>query len=161
MGNKFRNEMEIKLGETKILLRPTFENIAATETNVGPIAYLGWKISRARAESEKKNASLDKALRSVMPLTEIALIIYYNQAATDPNDSTQKKFSREEIWDLVCIEGMGVSKPIIQFIARMVAGGKEIDDETLNDVKKKSKSTRLARMISYVGKSLSRAAKST
>ena len=122
MENKFRNELEIELAGEKLLLRPTFENIAAMETKLGGLAYLAWKFSRGGRDP--------KFLPS---LTECAEIIYLNQAANNPTDPTKKKFSMEEIWEKVQAEGLGVIKPITIFLGRISAGNKmapQVDELT-------------------------------
>lgn len=127
MENKFRNEMEIKLGPEKILLRPTFENIAATESNVGALQYLAVKSSRGIKDPKHG-----------LSMSEIAQIIYYNQAATDPTDVNKKKYSLEQIWDLTMQEGLYLFQPILIFLARMTAGNKYANIEGLTEEEKKS-----------------------
>lgn len=127
MENKFRNEMEIKCGSEKILLRPTFENIAATEANVGALQYLAVKSSRGIKDPKHG-----------LTMSEIAQIIYFNQAATDPSDVTKKKFSLEQIWDLTMQEGLYLFKPILIFLARMTAGNKYSDLDGMTEEEKKS-----------------------
>lgn len=127
MENKFRNEMEIKLGPEKILLRPTFENIAATEANVGALQYLAVKSSRGMKDPKHG-----------LSMSEIAQIIYYNQAAVNSEDVTKKKFSLEQIWDLVMQEGLYLFQPMLVFLARMTAGNKFASLEGLTEEEKKS-----------------------
>lgn len=129
MENKFRNEMEIKLGGETILLRPTFENIAAMESFVGSVAWLGWKFSRgvrvgADGKAIKQNVITEEAIKAIPTLSDSAKIIYYNQAACRADDPTQKKFSLEEIWDLVLQEGTPVVKHITMYLAGVTAGSK-------------------------------------
>jgi len=136
--NPFRNEAVIKLGAEEILLRPTFENIAAMESAVGAVSYLGWKYSKAHQLSVSK-ASLNDIIKASPPLSEIAQIIFYNQAATHPDDETKKKFSLEEIWSLVQHEGVRVVSPVVSYIATMVAGDKVTKpEENLETEEKKS-----------------------
>ena len=130
MENKFRNELEIEVAGTKILLRPTFENIAAMESNVGAVAWLGWKYSRGHGTKD--------AAKSIPPLTECAKIIYFNQAATDPQDATQKKFNLEQTWDLVLQAGAPVVKDVMTYLARLTAGNKSVDGEAVSEAEKKS-----------------------
>jgi len=122
--------MEIELAKVKILLRPTFENIAAMEENVGSIAWLGWKYSRGIGTKD--------AVKSIPSMSEVAKIIYFNQAATKADDVTQKKFSLEEIWDLVLQEGAGVSSKIMLYLGRITAGNKADEIEGLSETEKKS-----------------------
>jgi hypothetical protein len=121
--NPFRNEAVVKLGAHEILLRATFENIAAMEDAVGAVSYLGYKYSEAHRLSQK-NASLDKIVKASPPLSEIAKIIYFNQAATDPDDETKKKHSLEEIWEMVQEEGIACINPVVTYISILVAGKK-------------------------------------
>lgn len=140
--NKFRNEMEIELGSERILLRPTFENIAAMEANVGSVAYLGWKFSRGiRLGADGKAQVTDGAVKALPSLTECAQIIFFNQAATKPDDPTLKKFSLEEIWDLVLQHGSTICKTIVQYLAKITAGDKptvEKPQESIAEFEKKS-----------------------
>jgi len=124
MENKFKNEMNIKLGGEEILLRPTFENVASMEAKLGGIAYLAWKLSRSATNP------------SVLPsLTDLAQIIYFNQAATKADDQTKKKHSLDEVWALVQEEGLGVVKPVTEFLARIAAGNKMQSELTENQKK--------------------------
>jgi hypothetical protein len=138
MENKFRNELEITLGGEKILLRPTFENIAAMENNVGSVAYLTWKFSRGIRSVDGKSLASDAAVRSMPSMNEAAKIIYYNQAAHKQGDPTLKKYNLEEIWQLILEEGAGVAKHIILFLGRITAGNKAIDIDELSEGEKKS-----------------------
>lgn len=129
MENKFRNEMEITVGGQKILLRPTFENLAAMESVLGSLAYLGWKYSRG-VVLEKDGTiktNMEMAIRSLPPLSDAAKIIFFNQAATKPEDPTLKKYSLEEIWALVLEEGTPVTKQVVQYLARVTAGNKTLE----------------------------------
>ena len=127
MENKFRNEMEIQVGPEKILLRPTFENIAATEANAGALQYLAVKASRGNKDPKKG-----------LTMTEMAMIIYYNQAAVSSDDVTKKKYSLEQIWELVMQEGLYLYQPILVFLARMTAGNKYANVDELSEAEKKS-----------------------
>lgn len=129
MENKFRNEREITIGGEKILLRPTFENVAAMEENVGGLSFLAWKYSRAGA---------DGGAKALPGLAECAKIIYFNQAATKPDDPTQKRLSLEEVWELVSAEGVGVIKPVLEYLGRMTAGRKGDEVNELTEKEKKS-----------------------
>ncbi len=140
MENKFRNEMEIKLGEETILLRPTFENIAATEQTVGSISWLGWKYSRGVTIKDGKVNVGDRAMSSLPPITESTRIIYLNQAATKPGDDTQKKLTLEEVWDLVQMEGsLKVGNLVVTYLSKLTAGNRAIDKtEAPTEAEKKS-----------------------
>ncbi len=133
MENKFRNEMEIVLGGQKILLRPTFENIAAMESNVGSVAWLGWKYSRGvRIDSDGKVVAgdMEQTVRSLPSMSEAAKIIYLNQA--------EKKFSQDEIWELVLGSGSAVARQIVLYLARVTAGDRSIDKSEVTEDEKKS-----------------------
>jgi hypothetical protein len=131
MANKYKNEMEIELGPEKILLRPSFENMSDTEANVGGIGYLAFTFSRSSASK-----SIDDSVKQLPPLTMAAKIIYYNQAARKEEDSTLRKFSLEEIWDLVQDEGIKIIKPITNYLSIMTSGNK--NPTPISDAEKKS-----------------------
>jgi hypothetical protein len=122
MENKFRNEMEIELAGTKILLRPTFENVAAMETNMGGLAYLTWKMA--------SNGNSPKALPS---LSECAKIIFFNQS--EQKEDGTKKYSLEQIWEMIQEDGIVICKPVIQYLGRITAGNKNAQE--FSDFKKK------------------------
>jgi hypothetical protein len=134
MGNKFRNETEIVLGETKILLRPTFENIAAMESTVGSVAWLGWKYSRGiRLNEDGKPVSsndIEQTIKALPPLTEAAKIIYFNQA--------EKTYSQDEIWDMVQGAGIGIAKQVVLYLAKVTSGNKTVDEAEATEGEKKS-----------------------
>ncbi len=143
MENVKRNEMEIQVGPEKILLRPTFENLATLEAKVGSLSYLGWKFSRGvRVKREsttdfKMDRTLNSELAKDMPsLTEVAQIIYICQASTDPQDINKKKFSIEQIWDLVIGEGTVMVNRLLPFLAKLCAGNKLSPDELSESEKK-------------------------
>lgn len=141
MENKFRNEMTITLGDEKILLRPTFENVAAMEANVGSVSWLGWKFSRGvRLGKDNKPESIDMeaTVRSLPSLSETAKIIYFNQAVTKEGDPSAKKFSIDEIWQFVMDAGTPATKQVVQFLARITAGNRAMDDEEVTEGEKKS-----------------------
>lgn len=136
MANKYRNEMEIELGPNKILLRPTFSNIAETESNLGSVAYLAWKFSRS--VRSRANNEIEKSVKELPPLTECAQIIYYNQAEKDPDDASKRKLSLDDIWQMLLDHGAGnnLTVKITIFIGMMLSGGKQIEEEELLDEKK-------------------------
>jgi len=145
--NSARNEMIVKLAGEEILLRPTFENIAAMEANVGGVSYLGWKYSRGirtNASGEVDTTSLvsDMAIKSLPSMSEVAQIIYYNQAASKPDDPTQRKYSLEEIWDKMLKNGAGgITRTITIYLARLTAGDRLSVVDDLTDAEKKSSVT--------------------
>jgi hypothetical protein len=126
MENKYRNEMEIELAGEKILLRPTFENCAAIESSHGSLAWLGWKFSRGIRE-----------LKNMPGLTDVALLIYHMQAASDPDDANKKKYSLQEIWEKVQANGMTIPlmNKLIEFLARTTAGNKMANEPSENQKK--------------------------
>jgi hypothetical protein len=123
--NKFRNEMNIKLGSQEILLRPTFENVASMESNVGGLAFLAWKFSKgARAGN-----TMSENIQGMPSMTECAQIIFYNQAAVNQDDPTKKKLNLEEIWELVQEEGLySVVTSMTIYLAKITSGQKKVDE---------------------------------
>lgn len=140
MENKFRNELEITLGGEKILLRPTFENIAAMESAVGSVQWLTWKYSRGLASTKPntKTEVTEGVVKALPSLSEVAQIVYFNQAAVKPDDATQKKFSLEEVWDLVQAEGARCAGSILVYLGRITAGNKAAEVDELSENEKKS-----------------------
>lgn len=140
--NKARNELVIKVGGKEILLRPTFENIAAMETNLGSVAYLGWKYSRGVTMQNGKAVTTNEAIKSIPSMTEVAQIIYYNQASTKPEDSSLKKYSLEEIWDMMLKNGAAgeIVRSIVMYLAQLTAGDKINTVDDLSQEEKKSTS---------------------
>lgn len=140
--NKARNELVIKVGGKEILLRPTFENIAAMETNLGSVTYLGWKYSRGVTVQNGKASSGTDAIKSIPSMTEIAQIIYYNQASVNPEDNSLKKYSLEEIWGMMLKNGAAgeVVRSIVMYLAQLTAGDKINTVDDLSPEEKKSTS---------------------
>lgn len=141
MENKFRNEMEVEIGGKKILLRPTFENIAAMESNIGSLAWLTWKFSRGTKFTEdgkldRESLRSEEAIKSIPSLTDSTKIIYYNQAAH--GDSAHVKYSLEEIWDLVNKTGATVAPQVVIYLGRIMAGNKAVEKEEISNDEKKS-----------------------
>lgn len=139
--NNARNEVTIDLAGEKIILRPTFENIAAMESNLGGISYLGWKFSRGAKLDSNGNPVMDygQAAKNLPSMSEIAQIIYYNQAATKADDPTLKKYSLEEVFNLVVRTGQAkVVAPITMFITKLLAGDKLNPVDDITDEEKKS-----------------------
>lgn len=136
--NQFRNELKVTIGGSEILLRPTFENIAQVESNVGSISYLAWKFSRgvrrdATGGIDKASLSSEETIKGLPSLTEMAQIVYYCQA--------EKTHDLNSIWELII--GSGSSQSLLMqvtvFIGKMLAGSSfEVKEETLNESEKKS-----------------------
>lgn len=131
MANKYKNEMEIKLGAEVILLRPSFENISDMESNVGGVTYLAWKFSRGSTLS-----STTEKLKSLPTLSDITKIIYYNQAARKLDDPTLRKLSLEEVWVMVQDEGVRVIGPVTTYLTLIMAGNKGLEESSDTGEKK-------------------------
>jgi hypothetical protein len=129
MENLARNEMLITLGEEKILLRPTFENLSAMESKLGGIAWLAYKFGRG-LDMDTMKIDPGVSARNMPTLGEAAQIIFFNQA--------EKKFTQEEIFDLCLDQGISVCAHVVLFLGRMSAGNKM--QRGLSDRQKKSSS---------------------
>ena len=130
MANKYKNEYEIKMGSETILLRPTFENIADMESNIGGLTYLAWKFSRGMTSMDKV-----EAIKNMPSITEIAQIIYYNQAARKEDDTTKRKYALEEIWGMVQDEGIRLTKPVTEYLSIITAGNKNASQSSEQEKK--------------------------
>lgn len=120
--NPFKNEKLIKLGDQEILLRPSFENIAALEANVEPLMSITQRMSKGVGK---------------VPMTLLAQVIFYCQAERKADNQESYRFSLEEIWSLVQIEGGGtLYVPILSFIGSVFAGDKNAAE--LSERQKKS-----------------------
>lgn len=126
MANQFKNEMEIEVGGEKILLRPTFESLAAMESDLGGLPYLAYKFGQG-VDIETK--TIDKLLsaKSLPGVTETTKIIFYNQV--------EKKFTKEQIFDLVMAEGIRVCAQMVLFLVRCTAGNKLAKEPTKSQKK--------------------------
>lgn len=114
MENKFRNEMEIELAGQKILLRPTFENLAATESKIGSLPFLAFKYGKGVEISEGGSVKVNPEMLPAM--SEIATLIYLNQA--------EKKHSQESVMGLCLEHGLGCARFMLEYVARCTAGNK-------------------------------------
>jgi len=119
MENKFKNEMLIEVGGEKILLRPTFENLAAMESKMGGLAYLAFKYGKGIDIGSGKIDPLDAA-KSLPPLTDAVQIIYFNQHV----EEGEKRKGLEEIHQLCMTDGIKICTQIVIFLARCTAGNK-------------------------------------
>jgi hypothetical protein len=123
--------MEIEIGGEKILLRPTFKNMAAMETEMGSISSLVFKygknISANPTESEIRSA--------LPPLTDSAKVIFYNQA--DP------KYSIEEIYEKCLAEGVKCGAYVMLFLVRCTSGNKLAKEPTEKQKKNLKKSSQV------------------
>lgn len=124
MENVFRNEMEVIVGGEKILLRPTFENMAAMETKLGSVGYLAYKYG-AQVDPNSVN-NREQVLKVLPPLTEVAQIIYLNQA----KEPGMKHRDLEEIFQLCLADGIKVGAQIVLFLVRCTAGNKNAPELT-------------------------------
>lgn len=121
MENVFKNEMEIELAGEKILLRPTFQNLASMESLLGGLPYLAFKYGKGFDVATGKT---DQALsvKSMPPMTEVAQIVYLNQA--------EKKYTLEQVHDLVLGEGIKACASIVLYLVRCTAGNKLAKEPT-------------------------------
>lgn len=131
MENKFKNEMLINIAGEEILLRPTFENLAAMETKMGGIAYLAFKYGKG-IDVETMKIDPIAAAQSLPPLTDAAQIIFFNQVAPEG----EKKRTLEEIHELCLAEGLKVCTQVVMFLARCTAGNKFAQKELSKNQKK-------------------------
>jgi hypothetical protein len=128
MENKFRNELELELAGEKILLRPTFDNMALTENALGSISYLIYKFGKTLSPD------LDKLsmMQSLPPITTSAQVIFFNQA--------EKKYSLEQIYEKCLDEGAKVGAQVLLFLVRCTSGNKLIKEPSEKQKKNSKKS---------------------
>ena len=120
--NPFKNEKVIKLGEVEILLRPSFENIAALENNVEPLMSITQRMAKGATK---------------VPVTLIAQIIYYSQASRKAENLDAYFYSLEEIWGMLQTCGVAsVFNPVLGFIGQVFAGDKTANE--MSEAQKKS-----------------------
>lgn len=112
MANKLKNEMEIKLAGEVFLLQPNFNNVQNLENSpVGGIPKLGFEMSKGR----------------LLTLNEIAWVVYH---CHEP-----KKFTVDEIWEMVRHEGISCQPAVYQFLTNITAGDKTQVELTENQKK--------------------------
>lgn len=128
MENKFRNELELELAGEKILLRPTFENMAMMENALGSISYLVFKYGKNLAADLTESSMM----QSLPPLTHTAQIIFFNQA--------EKKYSLEEIYEKCLTEGAKCGAQVLLFLVRCTSGNKLIKEPSEKQKKNSKKS---------------------
>jgi hypothetical protein len=119
MANRFKNEIEITLGQEKVLLRPTFENLSAMESNIGAVVWLSWKFSKAGSSQD-----MGEATRSMPSFTEMVEVIYYNQ--TERSENGGRRLSKERIWELMQDEGVSLVGPITKYFTGIMSGNKHM-----------------------------------
>ncbi len=129
MENQYKNEMEITLGGEKILLRPTFENMAALETALGSIPFLMWKFGKGY-DPVKGVIDPELAAKSLPGFAECTQIIYTNQA--------EKKFTRDQIFEMVCNVGISIAPQMVVYISKSASGNKMAAEPTKRQKKKLS-----------------------
>lgn len=123
--NKFRNELEIEIAGQKILLRATFDNLAATESELGSLGYLAAKYGRGVEIGTDGRAKVNA---DVLPsMTSVAKMIYLNQA--------EKKFSQEEIFQLCLASGLQSSKFMLEYLALCTSGNRYQQEMTEGEKK--------------------------
>jgi len=116
--NPHRNEVQVQLAGESILLRPTFENLAALEADVGGIPWLAWKYGRGVNIDKKGKVTLDE--NALPPLSITTKIIFHSQV---PAEGAPRK-GLEEVHELVMAEGMTASRFALDFIMKCTAGNK-------------------------------------
>lgn len=126
MENQFKNEMEITLAGEKILLRPTFENLAALETIMGGIPYLMWKFGKGY-DISKGVVDPEAAAKALPGYTDCTQIIYTQQA--------ERKYTREQVFELVKKEGVSIAPKLVLYITQ-VSRGNEFAQEPSKRQKK-------------------------
>lgn len=114
MANKFKNEMEITLAGEKILLRPTFDNLAEMESKIGGLPYLAHKYGSGISKDE--NGKIAVSAKSLPPMTETAIMIYTNQA--------ERKYTQEQIFEMCLADGVQVSIHFLSFLGKCTMGNK-------------------------------------
>lgn len=123
--NPARNEVVVKLAGQDILLRPTFENLASIEAELGGLPYLAQKFG-AGVDLAKPNA-LELA-KSLPGITEAVKIIHLAQA--------EKKFSRDEIFEMTMKgNSLVASRAALHFVMICVTGNKLAEEPTPEEKK--------------------------
>jgi hypothetical protein len=103
MINPLKNELEIELGAEKLLLRPSFENLAALEAQIGPLDSLSFSLSRQTEDKPR-----------LLSITESVRIIFHCQ---EP-----KNLSISEIHSLVMSAGIKARSQLYKFLLTITAG---------------------------------------
>ncbi len=131
--NKFKNEMQIKIGEVEILLRPTMENIASVESLLGGVQYLAFKYGRGIGKSDP----LEQA-KYLPTMVECSKIIYLCQARHNPENPELKEYSQEQVFQMLMGSMKNIPAQIMIFMGRMLAGNKMAPDFSENTKKNSS-----------------------
>ena len=99
--SKIKNEKTITLAGSEILLRPTFANCEALESDLGfGLPVLAHNLSQ-----------------KILPgMIQMAKVIYHCQA--------QKVYTKDDIWEMVQSEGMLIMTDILIFVGSITAGDK-------------------------------------
>jgi len=107
--NKYKNEKLINVGGTEILLRPTFNNCASLEGDLGyGLPQLAFNLTKAKLPA----------------MTELTKVIYHCQDV--------KNLNQEQVWELVMGEGVGIMAVVLEFVARITIGNKANVEEKKN-----------------------------
>lgn len=120
--------MIITIAGEKILLRPTFENMAMMEGKLGSIGSMIYKYGAAAAVSNLNHATM---MKSLPPLNEAAQIIFFNQA--------EKKYSIDEIYEKCLEEGIKVGAEVLLFLVRCTSGNTKLAEPTEKQKKNSKK----------------------
>lgn len=99
--SNIKNEQIIEIAGNKILLRPTFENCEALESDLGyGLPVLAHNLTQKKLPG----------------MADITKVIFHCQE--------KKVFSKQEIWEQVMSEGMMVMTQILIFVGKITAGDK-------------------------------------
>lgn len=113
MANKFKNEMTVKLGETEILLRPDFNNLASFESQVITLDQFSFNLVKGK----------------ILSLTQMIQVLFYFQA--------EKKLNLEQISQLVTeTQGIQVWAQLMPFLSQVCSGH---DNFQASEAKRKPK----------------------
>lgn len=123
--NPLKNEFLLSIGGREILLRPTFENMVNTESKVGAIAHLAWRLTQVSPFPTKQ----------LLGFSEMVMIIYYMQAAHEKAEG-KTPLTMGEIYELAVSEGViKLVAPLLEFLGKVTAGNKQ-ETELSESVKK-------------------------
>jgi hypothetical protein len=121
MSNPYKNEMNVKIGEVEILLRPDFENLSSFEANVMTLDEFAFKLVKGKLPS----------------LTQLVKTIYFFQV--------EKKYDLEQINQMVQeSEGIALNRQVMPFLSGCVSGyknkadAKKSADKAISESEKKS-----------------------
>lgn len=128
--NKFKNEYTVPMGsegETKVLLRPTMQALAAVETACGSLSYLAWKFAVGKTTP-----------RQSPTFGDLIKIIFLCQVNRNKDDKDKPEFTEEELFDMgVAVGVFQVHAHVLIFIS-MVTAGDKYQPEASENAKKNS-----------------------